>query len=204
MFRELVLCAIALPALAQMPTHVEARDFTPGGKLRIQFRAGDLKIVRGADAQHIVLRYTAERGDDHKDGSGRAKLQFEATAAEVTLKLDSSADVHLHAVIEVPGAVDLTVRMLAGDLIVDAVEGSIDLHNSFGDIVVMGSEKQYTQLYKSIDASVGIGDVEGLAFEKSRGWLGRTGELSGQGEYSLRARVSVGDIRFLPGELDRR
>jgi hypothetical protein len=181
-----------------MPLHVETRDFAPGGKVRIQFRAGDLKIGRGADAQHIVLRYTAEKGGDHRDGSDRAKLQFETRATEATLQLNSPADVHLHALIEVPGAVDLTVRMLAGDLIVDAVEGSKDLHHSFGDITVTGARKQYPQMYKSINASVRLGDVEGLAFEKSKGWLGKTAELSGQGEYSLRAHVNVGDIRFLP------
>jgi hypothetical protein len=50
MFRELVLCAIALPALAQVgtlgqaPMHVETRDFAPGGNVRIQFRAADPRI----------------------------------------------------------------------------------------------------------------------------------------------------------------
>lgn len=195
--RGLILTALAAPAFSQVPSHVETRDFAPGGKVHVQFRAGDLKIVPGADSQHIVLRYSAEK-DDHKDASEKAKLQFETHGAEATLKLNSSWNVRLHAVIEVPGAADLTVRMLAGDLIVEGVEGSKDLHNSVGDITVTGPEKQYPQMYKSINASVRVGGVEGLGFEKFGGWFGLKRQLNGQGDHVLRARVNVGDIRFLP------
>jgi hypothetical protein len=176
---------------------VETRDFAAGGKVRIQFRAGDLRIVKGADAQHIVLRYSAEK-DDHKDATDRAKLQFETHGTEATLKLNSSWDVKLHAVIEVPGAADLNVRMMAGDLIVDGVEGSKDLHDSVGDITVTGPEKQYPQIYKSINASVRVGGVEGLGFEKFGGWFGLKRQQNGQGDQVLRAHVNVGDIHFLP------
>jgi hypothetical protein len=195
--RGLILYALAMPVFAQAPTHVETRDFAPGGKIHIQFHAGDLKIVPGADSRHIVLRYSAER-DDHKDAFDRAKLHFETNGADASLKLNSPWTVQLHAVVEVPGAVDLTVRMLAGDLFVDGVEGSKDLHNSVGDVTVTGPEKEYPRMYKSIHASVRVGDVEGLTFDKSKGWLGKTGELSGQGDHVLRAQVNVGDIRFLP------
>ena len=197
MLRESILCALAFPVLAQVPVHVEIRDFAAGGKVHIQLRAGDLKIIRGGDAQHIVLRYSAER-DDHKDAFDRAELRFETHGTEASLRLNSPWRARVHAVIELPGAADLTVRMLAGDLIVEGVEGGKDLRNSVGDITVTGPAQKYAQMYKSVRASVRVGDVEGLTFDKSHGWLGKTGELNGHEESVLRAHVNVGDIRFLP------
>ena len=71
MFRSssfILLAAVALNLSATASDlsqkHTDVKDFGPGGSLRIHFRAGDLRIVKGGDPARIRLSYTAKVHDE--------------------------------------------------------------------------------------------------------------------------------------------
>jgi hypothetical protein len=183
-----------LRASDDTPNHTQTWQFAGHGNLRVHFRAGDLKVVQGADSQHIVLRYTAEH--HHQDAASRVKLRFESQGEDASVLVNAPNSVNFDAVLEVPGPLTLDVRMLAGDLTVERVPGSKSLRTRFGDIKVVEGKDGYPNLYRSIEASVGIGDLNGLEFSHEHGWLGHTGDFIGHGAYDLRAHVGAGDISF--------
>ena len=161
---RLILQVAVVPILASplwaadgVPSHTATWVFAGHGSLRVHFRAGDLKVVQGPDFQHITLRYTAEQF--HRDASGRVKLRFDTEGPDAAIRMRAPNNVNLDAVLEVPGPLTLDVRMLAGDLTVERVEGNKSLQTHFGDITVIESKDAYPQLYRWIDASTRIGDV---------------------------------------------
>ena len=50
--------------------------------------------------------------------------------------------------------------------------------------------------FRLVNASAGIGDVNGDGYGVTSGWLGKTLRYHGEGKYELRAHVGVGDIRL--------
>ncbi len=186
-----VVALSVLRAAADLPQiHTEVRDFAPGASLRIHFRAGDLRIVKGTDPRHIVLRYTAKsHGEDAAD---RVRHRFEVNGSEAEIELKAPNSVNLDVEVEVPSPVDLWVRMLAGDLTVEGLEGNKDVENHFGDITLKVDSQQHDRV---IDASVHIGDVDGFP-HPGHGWLGKSGKFGGSGQYRLHAHVGIGDVRL--------
>jgi hypothetical protein len=184
------------PAAASSPvvTHTQTFDFAPGGMLRIQVSAGHVKIIRGSDPEHIVLRYTARSADDGGDASDRVKTRFEAKRSEVEIDLKgrTNGSCNLDVEVEVPSPINLTLRMVAGHVVLDGVQGNLNVADHVGDIRVKpGPEKEYGL----IQASTGIGDVDGLP-GRVHGWLGKSGEVTGAGPYRLYAHVGVGAVHL--------
>ena len=178
----------AASGLAQK--HAEVKEFGPGRSLRIHFRAGDLRIVKGGDSARIRLTYTAKVHDE--DASERVQERFEVHGSEAEIELSAPNGVNLDAKIEVPSPTNLQVRMLAGDVTLEGVEGDVDIENHFGDVVLKLAPQDK---YRLMDASAHIGDLDGFPGHV-RGWLGKSGKFLGSGQYRLHAHVGAGDIRF--------
>lgn len=201
MLRTIALAFIAvfglgLPAVASGPvvTHTQTFDFAPGGTLRIHVSAGDVKIIRGSDAQHVLLRYTAKSNDDGEDASSRVQTRFDVKGSQVEIDLKGrmNGSCNLDVVVEVPSPINLALRMGAGDVALDGVQGNIDVQDHVGDIRVSpGPEKQYSL----IQASTRIGDLDGMP-GPVHGWLGKSGKVMGTGQYRLYAHVGVGDVHL--------
>lgn len=188
--------ASSLPVVASSPivTHTQVFDFAPGGSLRVHVSDGRMKIIKGSDPRHIVLRYTAKRADDGADASGRVKTRFEVTGsqAEIDLTGRTNGSCNLDVSIEVPSPINLRVRMTAGDLSVAGVEGNMDVEDHVGHLSIKpGPENKYDL----IDASTRIGTVDGLP-GSVHGRLGESGKTGGGGQYRLHAHVGVGDVRL--------
>lgn len=193
----IAVLGLGLPATASSPviTHTQTFSFAAGGSLRVHVSAGDVKIIKGSDPQHIVLRYTAKSNHDGGgDASGCVKTRFEATGSdvEIDLKGRTNGSCNLDVQVEVPSPVNLSVRMTAGDLVMDGVQGNVNLMDHVGDITINpGAEKEYSL----IQASTHIGDVDGLP-GRVHGWLGKSGQVTGAGQYRLYAHVGVGDVHL--------
>lgn len=171
-------------------TRTEVHEFAPGGALRITLRAGDLKIVKGKDPQHIRLRYKlgSRGGNIDKD----VHVRFDAHGSEAEIQIKGPSRNGIDAEIEVPSPTNLQVRMTAGDLHVEGVEGNKDLELHVGDLRV---EPCSESDYGPIDASTHIGDVQS-PFGRTKGWLGQSLKSQGNGRYRLHAHVGIGDIGF--------
>jgi hypothetical protein len=172
-------------------THSDARDFAAGGFLHVRLRVGDLHIRRG-DSNRISLRYTVK--SHHERNVKDAHVDFDIHGSDATIEFHapSGDNTQFDAELEVPQRTNLDVHNKVGDVTVEEVDGDKDLSLGVGDIRVANRNPEY----RLVNASAGIGDVNGEGYGATSGWLGKTLKYHGDGKYELRAHVGVGDIRL--------
>ncbi|HEY2472107.1 MAG TPA: hypothetical protein VGI45_30250 [Terracidiphilus sp.] len=94
--------------------------------------------------------------------------------------------------IEVPRRTDLRVRMFAGEVKVEEVKGDKDIDLGAGQITISSI---HDGDYRSVDASVGVGEVQAGAFGSDKGGFFRTfTRKTTSGDYRLHAHVTTGEI----------
>ncbi len=172
-------------------THNDAREFAAGGFVHVRMSVGDMHIKRG-DTNKISLRYTIK--SRRESNVKEATVDFEVHGSDATLEFHapSGGNTSFDVELEVPQNTNLDVHEKVGDVTVDDVEGDKDLSLGVGDIRVANQRAGY----RLVNASTGIGDVNGDGYGDTSGWLGKTLKYHGEGKYELRARVGVGDIHL--------
>lgn len=182
-----LLAAASAPAKAQSapPPQVVNRAFSQGGFVQMHLQAGDYQIRRSKEDK-IHLEWTAKSS---KLDQVKVNLTSSAGKAELTVKTPDNGDVHV--IIEVPTTTNLYVRLTAGDLSIEGIEGDKDLASHVGDMNVDVGDPS---TYGPVEASVNIGDLTAGAFNTSKDGFHNTLHLRGTGRYSLRAHVGVGDL----------
>jgi hypothetical protein len=188
------LCAAPLCAANDRnyeETHNDGREFVAGGFVHVRLSVGSVHVRRG-DSNKISLRYTIK--SDHERNVKDAHVDFDVRGSDATIQFHaaSGSNTEFDVELEVPQKTNLDVHDKVGDLTVEDVEGDKDLTLGVGDIrVAKGSSE-----YRLVNASAGIGDVNGDGYGETSGWLGKTLKYHGEGKYELRAHVGVGDIRL--------
>ncbi len=178
-------------AMAQTTTTpgVTEQDFVSGGSVRLKLEAGEY-VIRPSDTEKIVVTVTAETEAYEK----QVKVQITRNGPYATVRVSNTpSNHHFKAEIEVPRRSDLEVRMTAGELRVEPVEGSKDIELRAGELVIAVPNPEE---YGHREASVWAGSVEASAFEVSKGGLFRSFEQSGQGKYRLHAHLMSGEIQL--------
>jgi hypothetical protein len=197
----LILLSVPFAAAEQdfQEVHSEVHPVAASNSLHIQWRVGDLHIIKGTDPNNIHIRYTIRttRESDLK----KAKVEFQTHANSVDIEADSSfrGSTSIDADIEVPDPMSLDVHLKVGDVKVEGIHGNKTLDVSVGDIRVgMGSEPEY----RTVHARTHIGDVswssDGRQIDRlhETGWLGKKLSYESNGKYEFSAEVSVGDIQL--------
>jgi len=183
----LLFLSSGLAAGQQKPLEAQVQEkFAPGGFIRLHLSPGGYKVT-GGDANTIIITYTARNSDDLK----RVKVKIRTNASTADVYLTDTPHNNFQATIEVPPRSDLRARMVAGEMVIDGVEGSKDVEVDFGRIEVKIPKPQE---YGHRDASVRAGSIEASAFDVSKGGLFRSFEQTGPGEYRLHAHVATGEI----------
>ncbi len=183
----LLFLSSGLAAGQQKPFEAQVQEkFAPGGFIRLHLSPGGYKVTSG-DANAIIINYTARNSDDLK----RVKVKIRADASTADVYVSDTPHNNFQATIEVPPRSDLRARMVAGEIVIDGVEGSKDVEVDFGRIEVKIPKPQE---YGHRDASVRAGSIEASAFDVSKGGLFRSFEQTGPGEYRLHAHVATGEI----------
>ena len=204
MLRNVVLVILmAVPFAAAekdfQETHSEIHPVGSLSNLRIQWKVGDLRILKGTDPNNIHIRYTVRTS--RESDLQNAKVEFGTHESILTITADSSYrhETSIDADIEIPDPMTLDVHLKVGDVNVEGIHGDKTLDVSVGDIrVEMGSEPEY----RTVRAKTGIGDVSwsrnGQQTDRLRenGWLGKKLSYDSNGKFELRAQVSVGDIQL--------
>jgi Putative adhesin len=192
----LILAAGSAPSLCDdwnyQETHRDTRDFVPGGSVHVHMTVGSVRIRRG-DLDKINLEYTVK--SRREKNVKEARVDFEVHGKDATLEFHSSSNgnTNFDVTVEVPQNTNLDVHEKVGDLIVEhSIEGDKYLDLGVGDIRVANSPTGY----RLINASSGIGDVNGARYGQASGWLGKSLRYHGEGKYELRAHVGVGDIQL--------
>ena len=187
-FVLLLLTASALLAQSSSPSVTE-QAFVSGGALRLRLEAGEY-VIQPSDAEKIVVTVSA----DTEAAERRAKVEIKRNGSVATVAVRHTPDNHhFKAVIEVPRRTDLHVRMTAGELRVQPVEGSKDVELRAGELII---EVPKPEEYGHRDASVWAGSVEAAAFDVSKGGLFRSFDQSGPGKYRLHAHLLSGEIQL--------
>jgi len=204
MFRKIaLLILLAVPFAAAKEDFRETRSavqpFVPGSTLHIDWRVGDLRIVKGTDAHNIHIQYTIH--SDRESNLHEAQVQIQTRRNDTTIESRTPyfGNTSIDADIEVPDPANLDVHLKVGDLRVEGITGDKTLAVKVGDIrVAVGDAPDY----RMVRARTRIGDVDwspkGWQTDNlnygERGWLGGKLSYNSNGKYELRAEVSIGDI----------
>jgi hypothetical protein len=172
-------------------THTDARDFAAGGMVHVQLNVGDLRIRRG-DSTKIHLTYTIKSRRENHLKEAHVDFDVRGNDASLEFHVPTGSNTQFDVELEVPQNTNLDVHEKVGDLTVENVEGDKDLSLGVGDIRIANEHSGY----RLVNASAGIGDVNGDGYGETSGWLGKTLKYRGDGKYELRAHVGVGDINL--------
>jgi hypothetical protein len=171
-------------------THSDGREFIAGGFVHVRLNVGDMHIRRG-DSNKISLRYTIK--SSHERNVKDAHVDFDVRGNDATIVFHApSGNTQFDVELEVPQKTNLDVHNKVGDVTVEDVDGDKDLTLGVGNIRVANGRAGY----RLVNASAGIGDVNGDGYGETSGWLGKTLKYHGDGKYELRAHVGVGDIHL--------
>ncbi|MGD0135889.1 MAG: DUF4097 family beta strand repeat-containing protein [Bryobacteraceae bacterium] len=172
-------------------THSDVREFAAAGFVHVRLSVGDVHIKRG-DASKISLRYTVKSSREKNVKDATMNFDVHGNDATIEFHAPSGGNTQFDVELEVPQNTNLDVHAKVGDVTVDDVEGDKDLTLGVGDIRVGKGHAGY----RLVNASTGIGDVDGDGYGETSGWLGKTLKYHGEGKYELRAHVGVGDVHL--------
>lgn len=186
----LLLLLLVTPALLRAedrrPEATVQKKFVSGGTIRLHLESGGYTITP-SDSENIVVTYHA----NSESRLQQVKVEIQPSASSAEVYVTDTPSNKFEATIEVPRHSNLWVRLTAGELDVEAVEGDKNLELRAGSLQV---EIPHPDEYGHRDASVTMGGLEASAFDVSKGGMFRSFEQQGPGKYRLHAHVLTGDI----------
>ena len=185
-----VLLMAATAAAQSTPGRVE-QTFHNDGSVKMDLEAGDYEVRAGA-SDKVVIRYITRTPEQLK----RVDVRINATGRYAKVIISNAPHNDFHAIIEVPPHTGLTIRLSAGDLDVNGIEGDKDIESHAGDLEI---DVVRAEQYGSVDAAVKAGDLSAPAFQVSKGGLFRSFRWNGPGKYRLHASLGAGDLKLRTG-----
>lgn len=201
MLRRFVLVPLFLVSLCfandkYSETKTQSWNVADGAKLDVQLRFGDLRIITSSDPR-LSITYTTH--SNHASFGSKVEASFLVTPNDAALKLNAPRGGSVDVELRVPSRSNLHVRVSAGDVSIDPVEGSLDVETHAGDIRIRLPEHVDLGM---VDASTHAGDVN-APFGKAHGWIGSKLDYDGGGKYRIHAHTIAGDIDFEQPNVDR-
>jgi hypothetical protein len=161
--------------------------------LIIDSKPAGLQIV-ATDRDELRVSCTAGSDETALDTS----LHFSPTANGGKLSIEGHVhhgNNNLQVKIEVPRRTSVAIRMFAGQVTVEGVKGDKDIEVGAGQITISSIHEGD---YRSVNASVGIGQVHSQAFGVDKGGFFRSFKRENPtGDYRLLAHVTTGQIELL-------
>lgn len=179
-------------ALAQTPPpgadpFTVERAFSEGGKVALQLTSGDYTVRAGA-SDRIVVRWTP---DHHRRPSDLDDLRVSVRVTGSTAIVATTGKAnHMDFVIELPARSDVHLRMRAGEITLQGIDGHKDIRMTAGELKI-GVRRE---TLASAHASVTFGDLDARALGISKSGIKRTLDWFGGGDYELDARLGAGDL----------
>jgi hypothetical protein len=163
------------------------RAFVANGRIRMDLSAGEYRIS-GSPDNRIRLDWKVRDSDQ----LWRVKTRVDVRGSDATVMTDGPSN-HFSVSIQVPARSDLYVRLTAGELRLERVEGNkdVELHAGELDIDVNRAED-----YHSVDASVWAGEIHADPFHITKEGLFRSFDWRGKGPYRLHAKLKAGEVRL--------
>jgi hypothetical protein len=163
------------------------RPFAEGGVVRLRLASGDYTLRAGA-SDRIVVRWAI--GDEARIRDLQ-KLSVDVKVAGGSAFVDTKGPArHVDFTIEVPTRSDVHLRMRAGDVRIDGIEGNKDIRMTAGELNI-GIEPASLSRAR---ASVTFGDLEARPLGIAKSGARRSFKWAGTGVYTLDARLLAGDL----------
>ena len=151
------LCA-SCSSTPDQPQVVKAeKPFASAGRIEMQLDGGSYAIHPGAD-DRIRVSFGGN------PGMATAELTVDGTHARLAVK--DTPHNNFQAVVEVPKAADLILRLSGGNLEMAAITGNKDIESAAGNAeIAVGNSNDYA----SVDATVKVGNLSGGPFGDAAG-----------------------------------
>jgi hypothetical protein len=157
------------------------KPFVAGGKIHVDLDGGAYEIKTAAD-NHIRVSASDTR-------TTKVDVALDGNQANVNVK--DTPHSNFRAIIEVPPAADIVVRLSGGELKMNAITGNKDVESYGGNVqIAVGDAKDYAH----VDAAVKAGDLDASPFGGSKSGLLQEFTWSGDGKYTLRAHLGAGNL----------
>jgi hypothetical protein len=165
------------------------RDFSQNGRIRMDLSAGEYHISGSAD-NRIRLEWSVRDPAQLP----RVKARADVRDREATITTDGPMNKGLNVAIQVPQQADLYVRLTAGDLRIEGIQGNKDVELHAGDVRI---DVGRAEDYRNVDASVWAGEIRATPFQVHKEGLFRSFDWRGKGPYRLHAKLKAGDLRLI-------
>jgi hypothetical protein len=179
------------------PSSSLERTFSQNGRVWMDLSAGDYRIS-GSPDNRIRMEWSVRDSDE------LSKIHAEANIRDHDARILTDGPLRnnsLRVVIQVPRQTDLHVRLTAGDLRIDGIQGNKDVELHAGDVRI---DVGRAEDYKSVSASVWAGEIQAAPFQVFKEGLFRSFDWSGKGPYRLHAKLKAGDLRLFSKDADAR
>jgi hypothetical protein len=164
-------------------TKVE-KPFAAAGSIEMQLGSGDY-LIRATSDELIRVSFGGNTGN------AVAELATNGTHANLAIRDTPHND--FRVTILVPQVADLAVHLTGGNLQIEAITGNKEIESKAGNV---GISIQNPNDYRSVDASVTVGNLNGGPFGDSGSGLFPHLKWSGSGKYGLRANLGAGNLEL--------
>lgn len=167
------------------------RPFAAGGIVRLNLSSGDYTLRAGASDRVVV---SWEIDDEARIRELRKlSVDVDVTGTTAIVATDGPAK-HVRFTIEIPARSDVRLRMGAGDVSIDGIEGNKDIRMTAGDLKIGIQPASLSHAR----ASVTFGDLEARPLGVAKSGIKRSFTWTGSGVYTLDARLFAGDLTLSP------
>jgi len=182
-----ILLGVVPPAWTQaVNERSSVFDLAAGRKIRMDLEAGEYAI-KGSPDEKVRVTWVADRSRDAE----KVKVRFTATPDGGALDMKDTRNAHI--TIHVPARSDVRINISAGELSVSGIEGNKDIELKAGELRVNVGDPA---AYRDVSSSVSIGEINAGPFHANKDGFFRSFQHVGQGKYSLRAVVGVGEVNL--------
>lgn len=164
------------------------RAFSQNGRIRMDLSAGEYHIS-GSPDNRIRLEWSLRDPAQLP----RVRARADVRDHDATITTDAPSNKGLNVAIQVPKQADLYVRLTAGDLRIEGIQGNKDVELHAGDVRI---DVGRAEDYRNVDASVWAGEIRAAPFQVYKGGLFRSFDWRGKGPYRLHAKLKAGDLRL--------
>jgi hypothetical protein len=178
-----VLLATTVAAQSFQTRDSIERPFIAGGKIHLKLSSGEYTI-RAGSSDRIVVRWVSDNVRDLE-----RKIRISATNETATIHTDGPLK-DSHFIIEIPRISDIYLRVRAGEIKIQDIEGNKDIRMTAGDLQIDVNPASYSK----VNASITFGDIDARALRISKSGIGRSFDWRGSGMYQLRASLFAGEL----------
>jgi hypothetical protein len=187
----MVVTGLALGAVTFGQSKVDDRvieqTFPEGGLVTMHLASGDY-AVRAGESDRIRVRWRADRAKHERD-MDKIKVRTDLFGSVATIRTQGPTS-DARFTIEVPARSDLHVRIRAGEVRIDGIEGNKDVRMTAGDLEI----DVVPDSLRHVHASVSIGDLQARALGIDKSGFKNSLDWFGSGTYTLDARLFAGDV----------